>query len=235
MDEGLAAIVAASTQETDLDISKNPVILPNNNKNSRLLDEAYSKSLLSEIGVDTPRNVVIKNNELLDSLPFEFPVVIKALGLSHKTENRGVRLGLNSAEELKIAFGEMAFSEYLIEEMISDVLLELLVGIINDPAHGFVLTIASGGIFTEILSDSQSLVMPFNRNELNAAIKDLRIARVIDGYRGSDAINMEPLIKNIFKLQEFVIKNSHDLSELEINPFLITASRAIAVDALIKM
>ena len=48
MDEGLAAIVAASTQETDLDISKNPVILPNNNKNSRLLDEAYSKSLLSE-------------------------------------------------------------------------------------------------------------------------------------------------------------------------------------------
>ena len=235
MDEGLAAIVAASTQETDLDISKNPVILPNNNKNSRLLDEAYSKSLLSEIGVDTPRNVVVKNNKLLDSLPFEFPVVIKALGLSHKTENRGVRLGLNSAEELKIAFGEMAFSEYLIEEMISDVLLELLVGIINDPAHGFVLTIASGGIFTEILSDSQSLVMPFNRNELNAAIKDLRIARVIDGYRGSDAINMEPLIKNIFKLQEFIIKNSHDLSELEINPFLITASRAIAVDALIKM
>ena len=77
--------------------------------------------------------------------------------------------------------------------------------------------------------------MPFNRNQLNAAIKDLRIARVIDGYRGSNAINMEPLIKNIFKLQEFVIKNSHDLSELEINPFLITASRAIAVDALIKM
>ena len=97
------------------------------------------------------------------------------------------------------------------------------------------LTIASGGIFTEILSDSQSLVMPFNRNQLNAAIKDLRIARVIDGYKGSDTINMEPLIKNIFKVQEFVIKNSHDLSELEINPFLITASRAIAVDALIKM
>ena len=77
---------------------------------------------LSEIGVDTPRNVVVKNNELLDSLPFEFPVVIKALGLSHKTENRGVRLGLSNAEELKIAFGEMAFSEYLIEEMISDVI-----------------------------------------------------------------------------------------------------------------
>ena len=235
MDEGLAAIVAASTQKTDLDICKNPVILPNNNKNSRLLDEAYSKSLLSEIGVDTPRNVVVKNSELLDSLPFEFPVAIKALGLSHKTENRGVRLGLSNAEELKIAFVEMAFSEYLIEEMISNVLLELLVGIINDPAHGFVLTIASGGIFTEILSDSQSLVMPFDRNELNAAIKDLRIARVIDGYRGSDAINMEPFIQSIFKLQEFVIKNSHDLSELEINPFLITASRAIAVDALIKI
>ena len=74
-----------------------------------------------------------------------------------------------------------------------------------------------------------------NRNELNAAIKDLRIVKVIDGYRGSDAINIEPFIQNILKLQEFVIKNSHELSELEINPFLITASRAIAVDALIKM
>ena len=178
---------------------------------------------------------MVKNNKLLDSLPFEFPVVIKALGLSHKTENRGVRLGLTNAEELKIAFGEMAFSEYLIEEMIGDVLIELLVGIINDPAHGFVFTIASGGVFTEILSDSQSLIIPFNRNDLDAAIKNLKIAKVIDGYRGSDEINMEPFIKNIFKLQEFVIKNSYDLSELEINPFLITASRAVAVDALIKM
>ena len=46
---------------------------------------------------------------------------------------------------------------------------------------------------------------------------------------------MAPLIENIFKLQEFVVKNCGNLVELEINPFLITASRAVAVDALIKM
>ena len=129
----------------------------------------------------------------------------------------------------------MGYSEYLIEEMIGDVLIELLVGIINDPAHGFIFTIASGGTLTEILSDSVSLVMPFTRNEFNEALKDLKIAKVIDGYRGSKAINMEQLIQNIFKLQEFVVKNSSELSELEINPFLVTASRAVAVDALIKM
>ena len=73
----------------------------------------------------------------------------------------------------------------------------------------------------------------------NLKAKELKIitgiAKVIDGYRGSKAINMEQLIRNIFKLQEFVVKNSSELSELEINPFLVTASRAVAVDALIKM
>ncbi len=235
MDEGLAAIVAASTQKTDIDISINPVLLPNNNQSSRLFNEAYSKSLLSEIGVDTPRNIIVQNRDLLGNLPFDFPVVIKALGLSHKTENRGVRLDIKSTEELKVAFDDMGFSEYLIEEMIGDVLIELLVGIINDPAHGFIFTIASGGTLTEILSDSVSLVVPFTKSEFNEALKDLKITKVIDGYRGSKAINMEQLIQNIFKLQEFVVKNSSELSELEINPFLVTASRAVAVDALIKM
>ena len=235
MDEGLAAIVAASTQKTEIDISINPVLLPNNNQSSRLFNEAYSKSLLSEIGVDTPRNIIVQNRDLLGNLPFDFPVVIKALGLSHKTENRGVRLDINSTEELKVAFDDMGYSEYLIEEMIGGVLIELLVGIINDPAHGFIFTIASGGTLTEILSDSISLVVPFTKSEFNEALKDLKITKVIDGYRGSKAINMEQLIHNIFKLQEFVVKNSSELSELEINPFLVTASRAVAVDALIKM
>ena len=164
-----------------------------------------------------------------------FPVAIKALGLAHKTENRGVRLGIKNIEELEVAFDEMGYKDYLIEEMIGEVLIELLVGIINDPAHGFVFTVASGGILTEILSDSESLVMPFTRSEVNAALKNLKIAKIFSGYRGSEPINMEPLIENIFKLQEFVVRNCGELSELEINPFLITASRAVAVDALIKI
>ena len=235
MDEGLAAIVAASTQKIDLDKVNYPVILPNNNKSACLLNEANSKRLLSEIGVDTPRNVVVNNRELITNLPLVFPVAIKALGLAHKTENRGVRLGIKNIDELQVAFDEMGYREYLIEEMIGEVLIELLVGIINDPAHGFVFTIASGGILTEILSDSESLVMPFTRSEVNAALKNLKIAKIFSGYRGSEPINMEPLIENIFKLQEFVVRNCGELSELEINPFLITASRAVAVDALIKM
>ena len=235
MDEGLAAIVAASTQKSDLDIVNHPVTLPNNNKSACLLNEANSKRLLSEIGVDTPRNVVVKNRELLTNLPLVFPVVIKALGLAHKTENRGVRLGIKNIDELQVAFDEMGYREYLIEEMIGEVLIELLVGIINDPAHGFVFTIASGGILTEILSDSESLVMPFTKSELTTALNNLKIAKIFSGYRGSEPINMVPLIENIFKLQEFVVKNCGELSELEINPFLITASRAVAVDALIKM
>ncbi len=235
MDEGLAAIIAASTQKTDLDLVNYPVILPNNNKSACLLNEANSKRLLSEIGVDTPRNVVVKNRELLTNLPLVFPVVIKALGLAHKTENRGVRLGIKNIDELQVAFDEMGYREYLIEEMIGEVLIELLVGIINDPAHGFVFTIASGGILTEILSDSESLVMPFTKSELTTALNNLKIAKIFSGYRGSEPINMAPLIENIFKLQEFVVKNCGELCELEINPFLITASRAVAVDALIKM
>ena len=85
------------------------------------------------------------------------------------------------------------------------------------------------------LTTSKPLLNHEIYNQFNEALKDLKIAKVIDGYRGSKAINMEQLIQNIFKLQEFVVRNSSELSELEINPFLVTASRAVAVDALIKM
>ena len=119
----------------------------------------------------------------MTNLSLVFPVVIKALGLAHKTENRGVRLSIKNIDELQVAFDEMGYREYLIEEMIGEVLIELLVGIINDPAHGFVFTIPSGGILPEIFSDSESFVMPFTKSELTTTLHTLKTAKIFSAYR----------------------------------------------------
>ena len=74
-----------------------------------------------------------------------FPVVLKGEGVAHKTEAGAVRLGLRDAEAVKSAAGEMPTESFLVEEMVSGGIAEILIGIVRDPAHGFVLTLGAGG------------------------------------------------------------------------------------------
>ncbi len=70
----------------------------------------------------------------------------------------------------------MPTNSFLVEEMLTGVLAELLVGVTHDPAHGYVLTLAAGGTLTEILKDSRSLLVPASRDHVRTALELLKIA-----------------------------------------------------------
>ena len=112
--------------------------------------------------------------------------------------------------------------------------MELLVGITRDQAHGFVLTIATGGIMTELLDDSTSLLVPAARDHVTTALNSLKMAPLMYGYRGKPPINFKALLDAIDALQSYVVANADSLEEVEINPLICTAQAAIAVDALIR-
>jgi succinyl-CoA synthetase beta subunit len=118
--------------------------------------------------------------------------------------------------------------------MVTDTLVELLVGITKDAAHGYVLTIGAGGVLTEILSDTATLLVPSREVDVKDALNTLRISPLLRGYRGKPAINVPSVIKAIMALQAYVIANGGDVEEVEVNPLICTQKRAIAVDALIR-
>ena len=72
----------------------------------------------------------------------------------------------------------------LVEEMFTDGVAEILVGITNDPQFGQVLVLGAGGVFTEIMADSVSLLPPWRRHSIEAGLRGLSIAKLFRGYRG---------------------------------------------------
>ena len=120
------------------------------------------------------------------------------------------------------------------EEMVRDGVAELRVGVVRDPAHGFVLTIAAGGVLTELMRDSVSVLVPASRGAVRAGLEGLRIAPLLAGYRGGPGVDMGALLDAVAAVQAYVLANADTLDEVEINPLICTPSRAVAVDALIR-
>jgi acetyl-CoA synthetase len=109
-----------------------------------------------------------------------------------------------------------------------------LVGITKDPAHGFVLTLAAGGVLTELMRDSQSLLIPATPEAIEKALSRLKIAKMLLGYRGKPAADLPSVISAISAIQAYVLANGDRVAEVEVNPLLCTPTRAVAVDALIR-
>ena len=118
--------------------------------------------------------------------------------------------------------------------MIGDAVVELLVGIVHDPAHGMLLTVGAGGVLTEILSDTSSILLPSSKNEVLDCFNQLKISKIAKGYRGALGVDINQIIDAIMKIQDFVLDNRDKLFEIEINPLIVTSSEVIVADALIR-
>lgn len=119
--------------------------------------------------------------------------------------------------------------------MVADTVAELLVGVIHDPAHGYVLTLGAGGVLAEFLQDSRALLIPSSKSKILETLQKLRVSKLIDGYRGVAGANYDAIVDAVIAVQNFVLENAVKVAEVEINPLLCGADRAVAADALIRM
>lgn len=198
------------------------------------LTEAEAKQALAEYGVAVPR---AKRVDAISNLPkaaarIGYPVVLKGEGIAHKTEAGAVVVDLQCEQALLEAAKAMPTKQFLVEEMVTNASVELLVGVVVDLAHGYVLTLAAGGTLTEVLNDSVSMIVPANADMIAESLGKLRIARLLDGYRGAPGVNQAAIIDTVLAVQSYVIAETP--YEVEFNPLLCGLEGAVAVDALIK-
>ncbi len=199
-----------------------------------VLSEADSKAALAAHGADVPRAQRVQAAALeAAAREMPMPLVLKGEGFAHKTEAGAVALNLASPDAVIEAAARMNAPAYLLEEMIIGGVAELLVGVVRDPAHGFVLTLAAGGVMTEILRDSVSLILPVTTCDVDAALDSLRIAPLLAGYRGQPGADRAAIARAVMAVQDYVIENAKTVQEVEINPLICTPTRAVAADALI--
>ncbi|MBU2992221.1 acetate--CoA ligase family protein [Octadecabacter sp. 1_MG-2023] len=229
--EALGATIAAQIQSQ----SARDVIQPVPVREAQTLSESAAKTALSEMGVAVPALTVGPIDDLAKLADKSAgPYVLKSTGLAHKSESGGVALSLMNSHEVLAASAKMQGDTFILEEMIDDKVAELLVGIVKDPAHGFVITIAAGGILTEILEDRTSLLVPASRNQIEQALTQLRMFPVLDGYRNQPKASVDSVLDAIEAIQAYVLANRTTVEEVEVNPLIVTPSRAVAADALIR-
>jgi succinyl-CoA synthetase beta subunit len=165
-------------------------------------------------------------------------VVLKALGIAHKTEHNAVRLNLQSADAVATAAQQLLeLGDELYLEAMKPAQTELIVGVMRDPKFGLALTIGSGGILVELLQDSRTLLIPASAQQIESALNSLKSAPLLAGYRGRPPADIEAAVQAIVAIQQFAIANSGSLLELDVNPLLIGArgEGAFAADALIVL
>lgn len=209
-------------------------------------DEVRSKAALAASGIPVPRGRLLTLAELealcsdeTAPLPVPSPLVLKAVGadLAHKTELGGVALGLSSRAELLAAAHRMAGlgGTFLIEEMVGGTVAELIVGIARDPQFGLFMTLGAGGIFVELLRQTEQVLLPASRAEIEAALARLTLSGILTGYRGRAGCDMPALVDAIAAVALFAMAHADRLEELDVNPLLALPKGAVAVDALIRM
>ncbi|WP_114962084.1 acetate--CoA ligase family protein [Tritonibacter mobilis] len=234
LSEAISAIEAAGLPLPEL---AHPLLLPTkSHPDPDLVPEGEAKAWLARFGLRVPRSKPARSVVAARAVAADigYPVVLKGEGIAHKTEEGAVRLNLTCGQDVSDAAVAMPTDRFLVEEMVTGAVAELLVGVVKDPAHGFVLTLAAGGTLTEIMQDSASVLLPASDAALNTALDSLRIAPLLSGYRGAPPADRAAILRAIRAVEAYVVAEAEGLEEIEINPLLCTPTDAVAADALIR-
>jgi acyl-CoA synthetase (NDP forming) len=205
----------------------------------KVLDEAESKRLVERCGVPVPRSRVVRGAREAAEAAEElgYPVVVKALGVAHKTDAGGIRLDLCDADRVAAAVVEMtSLSEsHLVEAMVEGVVAELIVGVARDEQFGPYLVIGGGGILVELMKDSRSLLLPVDRERVTRALGELKCAPLLHGFRGRPRADLGAAEDAILAIAALVEQDPAAIVELDVNPLMVLADGqgVVAADALI--
>ena len=214
-----------------------------NDKNFNLpktYSEYDSKKILNKYGINIPKLIVTTSSKVITNyIKINFPLVMKinSKNIFHKTEVNGVFTNINSKIEIHRSLKHLSKlgKEILIEKMIKDKIIEMIVGIKIDDQFGPVIVIGAGGEHTELFEDTVTLLMPLTKTIVLKAINNLKISKLLKGYRGKPKADINALVSTIIKLAKFAEKNASKLIEVDINPLIVRPKNkgVVAADALI--
>ena len=215
----------------------------------KMLDEHQAKTRLRGAGMPVPAGRVTSARDAPDAAAnLGFPVALKMVShrLPHKTEAGAVALGISSRAEAEAAVARIradvgrhdagAMSDrFLVERMVEPPVAELLVNVRTDPRFGLAMTLASGGVLTELVADAVTILLPADRVELEEALGRLRVSRLLNGFRGAAPVDRTMIVDALSRLVAHLCREGNDVVEVEINPLFILRDRVCAVDALMRV
>ncbi len=177
-----------------------------------------------------------------------YPVVMKMTSktTSHKTDVGGVRVNIQSAEQLRSEYQDLiaklkekglleGLEGVIIQEMVKGN-REMVCGIATDPQYGPMMMFGLGGVFIEVMKDVTFRIAPLTDVDAKEMIKSVKAYKLLEGARGTKPAQMGQIEETLLRLSQLV-NDFKFIDELDINPLLISekTGEGIAVDGRIKV
>ena len=237
-----AAVAGLATLASEASFGRTPLPeLPSPERPLLAAAYAEARDALSRVGISfaAAHTVHTREEALAAAAELGYPVVLKALAASHKSDGGGVVLGLESADGLARSFDELvarlaprAFSVEAQERTHDG--FELLVGSRRDARFGPLIVVGAGGVHAELLRDTAVALAPVDAPEAEAMLRSLRCAPLLDGARGRLPLDVGAAAEVVARISRFAAAHP-EIAELEVNPLLVHPSGAVGLDARIVL
>jgi acyl-CoA synthetase (NDP forming) len=227
---------AAAKQVFDQARSENRLTI--GDAESRQVLQAYGLRIPSSEIADTPDKAVTIAGKI------GYPVVLKIASpdILHKTDIGGVKVGLQSAADVRDAFELMVYRAQryvpeariwgcLVQEMAPSGGLEVLLGMNRDPQFGPLITFGLGGIYVETLRDVTFRVAPLARQEAQEMLTHIQAHALLDGVRGQPPMDKVAIVDALLRISQLV-GDFPEIIEMDINPLMVyhQGEGALALD-----
>jgi succinyl-CoA synthetase beta subunit len=203
--------------------------------------EPDAKRIFSLAGLDVPNFKWAK--ELDEALRFAeeigFPVVAKIVSykILHKSDVGGVVTMIDNSQTLEDTFkhfsNAIGFAGVVVEEMVDGI--ELIVGAKVDHQFGPVMLLGIGGTAAEIYRDTTLRMAPINQGDVESMVRGLKAHKLLEGYRGSQPINLEELTRLMVLFSNLVMNLEEHIESIDLNPVICSSDRCVVADARIML
>jgi len=213
------------------------------------LGEYDAKVLLEKAGIGKPTQRLVKARgdlaKAAGELGYPLAMKIQSPDILHKTEVGGVALNLKDEAGMSAAYGAMLASvgRKAPKARIDGVLLqpmapagvEILIGTLNDPTFGPIVSVGMGGVTAELFKDVAYRHAPIDAAGAKAMLAELTIHPLLEGYRGAAPTDIDALAQIVAQVSQLASAFKDTVREIELNPVLVhpKGEGCTIVDALI--
>jgi acyl-CoA synthetase (NDP forming)/ribosomal protein S18 acetylase RimI-like enzyme len=199
---------------------------------------AYGIPIVKSRRVRTPDEAAAAQAEL------EGTVAVKIASAIHKTDVGGVALGIGSPRGAAEAVREIRANlvraglaedaeEFVVQEQVQDG-VEMIVGVVHDPAFGPLAMVGLGGTAVEVLGDVALRLTPLSDLDVEEMIRSLRSYRLLTGYRRSPPLDVGALGEVLHRVSAMV-EDIEEIAELDLNPLFVRPHGVVVADVRIRL
>ena len=199
------------------------------------LTEDRSTAILEPLGLPFARHAVATDTlEAIEkATEIGFPVALKIVSpdIAHKTEMASIRLGLTDREAVGDAYDDLMetvtakmpdarIDGVLVQEMIAGG-VEMILGMVLDPQFGPLIMVGAGGTLTELIEDRAIAFAPLSHATASAMIDKLRVAKLLNGWRGGVRLDRCALANALVSLSDLAARTDGQIAAIDLNPVMV--------------